>query len=126
MRMQTRLLIVCALLIAVSAASLSALSITLMRPAAVSATGPQVFALAASASGNTITVVGVGNGSGTPNTAQLGLGVSATRPSARDAVSAASADQSKLLGALHSQGVQDKDIQTASIWVSTQTNCCPQ
>src|SRR5437868_8675895 len=126
MRMQTRLLVVVGLLIAVAAGSLTALGFTVLRPAAVSATSPQVFALAASASGNTITVVGVGNGSGTPNTAQLGLGVSASRPSVRDAVSAASTDQSKLIGALHNQGVQDKDIQTASIWVSTQTNCCPQ
>jgi uncharacterized protein YggE len=31
-----------------------------------------------------------------------------------------------LLGALHSQGVQDKDIQTSWISIYQQTNCCPQ
>ena len=126
MRTQTRLLVVCGVLIAVAAASVTALATNVMRPAPVSAPSAQVLTLAASTSGNTITVVGVGTGSGTPNTAQVTLGVSATRSAVRDAVSAAAADESKLLGALHNQGVQDKDIQTASIWVSTQTNCCPQ
>ena len=126
MRAQTRLLIVCGMLIAVAAASVSALAIALMRPAPAGAPPSQVLTLAASSTGNTITVVGVGTGSGVPNTAQLTLGVSATRPTVRDAVSAAGNDEGKLLAALRSQGVQDKDIQTASIWVSTQTNCCPQ
>lgn len=126
MRTQTRLLVVCGVLIAVAAASVTALAINVMRPAPVSAPVAQVLTLAASTSGNTITVVGVGTGSGTPNTAQVTLGVSATRSTVRDAVSAAAADESKLLAALHNLGVQDKDIQTASIWVSTQTNCCPQ
>lgn len=125
---QTRLLVVCGALIAVAAASVTGLAITLGRPVAapVSAPAQQVLTLAASSTGNTITVVGVGNGSGTPNTAQVNLGVTATRSAVRDAVSAASADETKLLGALHNQGIQDKDIQTASIWVSSQTQCCPQ
>lgn len=126
MRTQTRLLVACGVLIAVAAASVTALAISLMRPAPPSAPAPQVLTLAGSTTGNTITVVGVGTGSGTPNTATLMLGVSATRSSVRDAISAAAADQSKLLAALHNQGAQDKDIQTASIWVSQQTNCCPQ
>lgn len=123
---QSRLLAVCGVLIAVTAASLTALAMSFGRPATRNAPAAPVLTLAASSTGNTITVVGVGNGSGTPNTAQIGLGVSATRSVVRDAVSAAAADQNKLLTALHNQGVQDKDIQTASIWVSTQTNCCPQ
>jgi hypothetical protein len=31
-----------------------------------------------------------------------------------------------LLAAVHGQGVQDKDVQTTAVWVSLQTNCCPQ
>jgi uncharacterized protein YggE len=85
-----------------------------------------VLALAASTSGNTITVVGVGLGSATPNQALVNLGVTATRPNVRDAVSAAGSDMTRLLSAIHNQGVQDKDIQTAYIGVSQQTNCCPQ
>ena len=127
LRTPTRLLIVCGVLIAVTAASVTALAVNLWHPATTPVGAPpQVLTLAASTSGNTITVVGVGTGSGTPNTAQLTLGVSATRSTVRDAVSAAAADQSKVVAALHNLGAEDKDIQTASIWVSQQTNCCPQ
>ena len=126
MSAQTRLLVVCGVLIAIAAASVTALAINVSRPTAVNAPPPQVLTLAASASGNTITVVGVGIGSATPNQAQLNLGVTATRPNVRDAVSTASNDMNRLLSALRNQGTQDKDMQTASIWVSQQTNCCPQ
>lgn len=123
----TRLLVLCGVLVAVAASSITALAMSLSRPSSPSQQPPaQVYALAASTSGNTITVVGVGTGSATPNEAQLSLGVNATRPNVRDAVSAASTDQSHLLNALHGQGVQDKDLQTTSIWVNQQTSCCPQ
>jgi uncharacterized protein YggE len=125
MSAHTRLLVVCGVLIAVAAASVTALAINVSRPA-VSAPPTQVLALAASTSGNTITVVGVGLGSATPNQALLNLGVTATRPNVRDAVSAAGSDMTRLLSAIHNQGVQDKDVQTAYIGVSQQTNCCPQ
>ena len=127
MSTQTRLLIVCGILVAVAASSVTALALNLSRPSNPSqGTQPQVFALAANATGNTITVVGIGSGTGTPNQAQVSLGVSATRSNVRDAVAQASADESHLLGALHAQGVQDKDIQTATIWINQQTTCCPQ
>lgn len=116
------------LLIGIAAASVGALIVTLARPAPVSPSVPlpQVLTLSASNTGNTITVVGVGMGNGTPDEAQLNLGVTATRPTVRDAVTAAGSDNSKLVGALHGQGVQDKDMQTSSIYISQQTNCCPQ
>lgn len=123
---QTRLLVVCGVLIAVAAASVTALAINVSRPSAVSVPPPQVLTLAASGSGNTITVVGVGMGSAAPNQAQLSRGVNAFKGNVRDAVSVASTDMAHLLSALHNQGVQDKDIQTTSIWVTSQTNCCPQ
>jgi uncharacterized protein YggE len=126
MSAQTRLLVVGGVLIAVAASSVTALAIIVSRPAVATATPPQVLTLAASASGNTITVVGVGIGSATPNQAQLYLGVTATRPNVRDAVSVAASDMTHLLTAVHNQGVQDKDIQTTGVSVSQQTNCCPQ
>lgn len=126
MTAQNRLTLVLGALIATLVASITVLVITRPQPAAVSAPPVQALTLSASTSGNTITVVGVGNGSGTPNQATLVLGVQATRPSVRDAVAAASADMTRLLDAVHKQGIQDKDIQTASIWVQEQTNCCPQ
>lgn len=126
MSVQTRLLIVCGVLVAVAASSVTALAISLSRTGSGNPPpAPQVLNLAASSTGNTITVVGIGSSTGTPNEAQMSLGVSATRPSVRDAVSQASTDEGHLLGALRGQGVQDKDIQTASIWVNQQTTCCP-
>lgn len=90
--------------------------------------GPSTTVLAASATSqqNTITVVGSGTTTGVPNEATLGIGVQATRPSVNDAVTVAAADMSRLLSALHRQGVADKDIQTSSISIYQQTNCCPQ
>ena len=126
MSAQTRLLVVCGVLIAVAAASVTALAITVSRPTDTTAPPPQVLTLAASASGNTITVVGVGIGSATPNQAQVYLGVTATRSNVRDAVSVAAGDMTHLLNALHNQGIQDKDIQTTGVSVGQQTNCCPQ
>lgn len=123
-----RLLIVCGVLVAVASASITGLAVTLSRPPAGTA-APQaqvLTTLAASTAGNTLTVVGVGMGSGIPDTAQLYLGVTATRSSVHDALAVASTDEGHLLAALHQQGVKDKDIQTTSIWVQSQTNCCPQ
>ena len=125
MSAQTRLLVLCGVLIAVTAASVTTLAINLSHPA-TGAPPAQVLTLAASASGNTITVVGVGIGSATPNQALLNLGVTATRPNVRDAVTAAGSDINRLLAAIRGQGVQDKDIQTTAVWVQLQTNCCPQ
>src|SRR5207253_4918114 len=121
MSAQNRLLVVCGLLIAVASASVTALAVNLSRSPAVTAPPQPVLTLAASTSGNTITVVGVGIGSATPNQAQLYLGVQATRPNVRDAVSVAAGDMTHLLTAVH-----DKDIQTTGVSVSQQTNCCPQ
>jgi uncharacterized protein YggE len=126
MSAHTRLLVLCGVLIAALAASLTAIVLTRPHPDANAQPIAQTLTLAASTAGNTITVVGVGNGSAVPDRAYLQIGVTATRPSVRDAVSAANSDMSHLLGALHGQGVQDKDVATTSIYVQQQTNCCPQ
>jgi uncharacterized protein YggE len=121
-----RLAAVVGILIAVASGAVTAL---LMSPRATQAPtppAPQVLTLAASASGNTITVVGTGTASAVPDSGSLSLGVSATRSTVRDAVSQATADMNHLLGALHGQGVADKDIQTSWLSIYEQTNCCPQ
>ena len=41
-------------------------------------------------------------------------------------MNAANLDMFHLLNALHSSGVINKDIQTTSLSIYTQTNCCPQ
>lgn len=126
MSAQTRLLIVCGVLIAALAASVTALVVSRPHAAELSAPPVQTLTLAASTNGNTITVVGVGNGSAIPDRAALMFGVTTTRSNVRDAVSATSTDMTHLMSALHGQGVQDKDIATTSIYLQTQTNCCPQ
>ena len=94
-------------------------------PATPSVAHPQVVTLAAATTSNTITVVGGGTATATPDQATVLIGVTATRPSVHDAVATANTDMSKLLGALHGQGVVDKDIQTYAISINQVTNCCP-
>jgi uncharacterized protein YggE len=86
---------------------------------------PMPATLAISGPTRTILVVGAGTATAVPDEATVGLGVSATRSDVRSAVNQANADMSRLLSALHKQGVLDKDIQTTSIAIYQQTNCCP-
>jgi uncharacterized protein YggE len=125
MSAHTRFLVVAGLAIGVVSAVLTAILINSSRPPS-SSPPQQVVSLAASSTTNSITVVGVGAASAVPDAAELDLGVSATRPNVRDAVSQATADMNHLLAAIRGQGVQDKDIQTASISIYQQSNCCPQ
>jgi uncharacterized protein len=80
---------------------------------------------AASEPTSTVVVVGTGTASAVPDEATVGLGVSATRSDVRSAVNQANADMSHLLSAIHKRGVLDSDIQTTSLSVYQQTNCCP-
>jgi uncharacterized protein YggE len=70
---------------------------------------------AVSASPNTVTVVGSGQVNAAPDEALLSLGVSATRPTAQDALNAAAAEMTRLTAALRSQGVAPQDMQTSSV-----------
>jgi uncharacterized protein len=81
--------------------------------------------LAASMPTSTIVVVGTGTASAVPDEATVGLGVTATRSDVRSAVNQANVDMSHLLSALHKAAVLDKDIQTTSLAIYQQTNCCP-
>jgi uncharacterized protein len=99
---------------------------TVALSAAVATPSTTVLAATTTSQQTTITVVGSGTATGVPNEATLGIGVQATRGDVGSAVSAAAADMSRLLGALHHQGVADKDIQTSAISIYQQTNCCPQ
>lgn len=123
---QTRYAVVVGILIAIASGAIALLLFAPKNAPVHAQAAPQVVTLAASSTGNTITVVGTGTASAVPDQGTLSLGVTATRPSVRDAVSQATTDMNGLLGALHSQGVQDKDIQTSWISIYQQTNCCPQ
>lgn len=123
---QSRYAVVVAILIAIASGAIAVILFTPRTAPVVAPVAPQVLTLAASSTSNTITVVGTGTASAAPDSGTLSLGVAATRPSVRDAVSQATTDMNRLLGALHSQGVQDKDIQTSWISIYQQTTCCPQ
>jgi uncharacterized protein YggE len=94
-------------------------------PPAPTSPAPTPVTLAASKPTSTILVVGTGTASAVPDEATVGLGVTATRSDVRSAVNQANADMSHLLSALHKRGVLDKDIQTTSLAIYQQTNCCP-
>ena len=123
---QARYVLAIGMLIAIASGAIALLLFGPRSSPALAPATPQVLALAASSTGNTITVVGTGSASATPDQGSLSLGVSATRPTVREAVSQATTDMNHLLSAIHSQGVQDKDIQTSWITIYQQTNCCPQ
>jgi uncharacterized protein YggE len=117
-------MVVVGVLIAVVTAYATAVLVNVSRPAAASPS--PLLTLAASATGNTVVVIGNGTGVATPDEASVYLGVSATRPSVRDAVSIATGDMAKLLSAVRGQGIANKDIQTTNISINQQANCCPQ
>ncbi|MDQ2943758.1 MAG: SIMPL domain-containing protein [Candidatus Dormibacteraeota bacterium] len=126
MSAQTRNTAVVGILIAIASGALSLALFGPRNAAFATPAAPHVITLAASSTSNTVTVVGSGSATAVPDQGTLSLGVAATRPSVRDAVSQATTDMNRLLGALHGQGVQDKDIQTSWISIYQQTNCCPQ
>src|SRR5690348_10298982 len=97
MSAQTRNMVVVGVLIAAVAALTTAALVTAARPAALASPQQQVLTLAASATGNTVIVVGTGSGVAVPDQASVYLGVTATRPNVRDAVSVATNDMNKLL-----------------------------
>jgi uncharacterized protein YggE len=117
-------MVVVGVLIAVVTAYATAVLVNVSRPAAASPS--PLLTLAASATGNTVVVIGSGSGTAVPDQASVYLGVSATKPNVRDAVNSATNDMGKLLSAVRREGVADKDIQTATISINQQTNCCPQ
>jgi uncharacterized protein YggE len=119
-------MVVVGVLIAVVTAYATAILVNVARPAGATSASTPVLTLAASATGNTVVVIGTGTGTAVPDQANVFLGVTATRPNVRDAVNTATNDMSKLLSAVRREGVADKDIQTTSISINQQSNCCPQ
>jgi uncharacterized protein YggE len=120
---RTRYIAVVALLMGLAVGGLTTVAFSVR--AAGGGGGTAVVTDPISSNPNTLTVVGTGTATSAPDQAVIGLGVSVTRPNVHDAVAAANDDMNKLIGALHSAGVQDKDIQTVSLWINQQTNCCP-
>jgi uncharacterized protein len=70
----------------------------------------------------TITVSGTGIVNSVPNRADFTFGVSATAKTATAALAANSSQMNKLISALEKRGIASKDIQTAQISLSPNTN----
>ena len=70
----------------------------------------------------TVSVSGVGIVTTTPDTASVQLGVTVTQPTLADAQSQASTQMQAVIDALLAAGVEDKDIQTSSYYVTVLQN----
>ena len=128
MNASTRLQIAAVALIAVIAVAAATVALVQLRqgqPQPGTFTGPLTAAASVTPERQTLTVVGQGMGQAAPDTARVSLGVAPVRPNVHDASSVAADEQNKLVAALRGQGVEDKDIQTESMYISQNHNCCP-
>jgi uncharacterized protein len=116
---------IAATLVALMALGGATLVVNMRALAAGGSPAPQAQTFAAAGPPNTITVIGEGHATATPDTATITVGAAATRGNVHDALNVDNAEMLRLLGALHNQDVQDKDIQTSTVYVSQQSNCCP-
>jgi hypothetical protein len=69
--------------------------------------------------------VGTGKASGTPDVANINIGVETVAASVQQAVNDNKAKMTKLLDALQSLGIADKDIQTSNYGVYTERQAVP-
>jgi uncharacterized protein YggE len=77
---------------------------------------------AAGATPATVSVSGVGIVTTTPDTASVQLGITVTEPTLADAQNQASTQMQAIIDALVASGVEEKDIQTSSYYVSVVQN----
>lgn len=76
----------------------------------------------AGSSSATVSVSGVGIITTTPDTASIQLGVTVTQPTLAEAQSQASTQMQAVIDSLTASGVEEKDIQTSSYYVSVVQN----
>lgn len=113
-------LIIIGALIAIAASAVTAVAVR--AGAGGTPTSAAVGAGSVAGPRDTVTVVGEGTQNATPDNAVISLGVLAKRGNSGDAMNAASAEMTNLLNAVRAQGVQDVDIQTTSMGISTESN----
>lgn len=106
-------------LIAIAASAITALAVRAGTGANSSGAAPSS---AVGGPRDTVTVIGEGTQHATPDNAELNLGVSTKRGSAKDAMAGANAEMTSLLNAIKASGVADQDIQTTSISVNQESN----
>lgn len=125
MRARSRNEIAFFVLIAVVAAAITALAFRFIPAAAGAGAASTVTGSAVAGPRDTITVIGEGTTLASPDIAILNLGVQPKRPSVRDALSASATEMTKLLANIKAAGVADADIQTTSLGITQNTDCCP-
>jgi hypothetical protein len=86
------------------------------------AVGAAVTAGASASPARTITVNGTGIVTSVPNEAEFSFGVSVTGATAKIALSANARRMNALIAAIEQQGISDRNIQTAEISLSPNTN----
>src|SRR3989442_14092959 len=124
MRARSRNEIAFIVLIAIIAAGVPALAFRFV-PAAAGAGAPSTASgPAAAGPRDTVIVIGEGSQMATPDIAILNLRVQPKRPSVREALSAANAEMDKLLANIKASVGADADIQTTSLGISQNTDCC--
>lgn len=105
-------------LVALGAAALMATTLfALSNPASAQDASP-----VAGSSSATVSVSGVGIITTTPDTASIQLGVTVTQPTLAEAQSQASTQMQAVIDSLTASGVEEKDIQTSSYYVSVVQN----
>ena len=106
-------------LIAIAASALTALAVRAGVGGSAAAAAPSS---AIGGPRDTVTVIGEGTQHATPDNAEINLGVSTKRGSAKDAMTTANTEMTAVLKAIKANGVADEDIQTTSISVSQEQN----
>ncbi len=97
---------------------IAALALLVLAAAAVAGIGrPEAAGSAGEETREGITVTGTGSANAVPNEAQFSLGVTTKGSTAREALAANSARMERVIAALKSAGVADKDIKTQDVSV---------
>lgn len=89
--------------------------------AALSGGGPEAAVSAAADTSRSITVSGTGSADGEPNRADFTFGVVSEGRTARAALAANAAEMRRVLGAVESAGVAERDLQTQQVSISPVT-----
>ncbi len=125
MRARSRNEIAFIVLIAIIGAGITALAFRFVPAAAGAGTPSTASGPAAAGPRDTVIVIGEGTQLASPDIAVLNLGVQPKRPSVREALNAANTEMDKLLANIKAGGVAEADIQTTSLGINQNTDCCP-
>lgn len=114
-----------AIVVAIIAAGVTAVAFRIIPASAGAAGQTTITGTAIAGPRDTITVIGEGTQLAAPDVAILNLGVQPKRSTVRDSLAAQNTEMTKLLDNIKAAGVAEADIQTTSIAITQNTDCCP-